>query len=87
MDSLSKNLALHSSLFENVIVVGNFNIEADNNEILNFCDTFYFANLVEEPTCYKNPDKLSYIDLILTNESNSFQNTDVIETDLSDFHS
>ena len=34
-------------------------------------------------TCYKNP---SCIDLILTNRSNSFQNTMVVETGISDFH-
>ena len=37
-------------------------------------------------TCYKNPDKPTYIDLILTNCPGSFQNSCVIETGLSDFH-
>ena len=34
----------------------------------------------------KNPEKPSCIDLILTNNPHSFQNSGVIETGLSDFH-
>ena len=45
-----------------------------------------FKNLIREPTCYKNPLNPSCIDLIITNRPNSFQDTNVIETGLSDFH-
>ena len=38
------------------------------------------------PTCFKNPENPSCIDLILTNCPRSFQNSTVIETGLSDFH-
>ena len=41
--------------------------------------------MLNEPTCFKNPDKPSCIDLILTNCPRSFQNSCVIETGLSDF--
>ena len=42
--------------------------------------------MIYKPTCYKNPDKPTCIDLILTNCPGSFQNSCVIETGLSDFH-
>ena len=42
--------------------------------------------MVNKPTCYKNPDRLSCIDLVLTNCLRSFQNSCVIETGLSHFH-
>ena len=42
--------------------------------------------MIIKPTCYKNPDRSSHIDLILTNCSRSFQNSCVIETGLSDFY-
>ena len=42
--------------------------------------------MINKPTCYKNPDKPTCIDLILTNSSGSFQNSCVIGTGLSDFH-
>ena len=51
-----------------------------------FRELFNFKNLVKDPTCYKNPDNPSCIDLILTNRQNSCQDTRVIETGLSDFH-
>ena len=51
-----------------------------------FCDSYEFKNLIKDATFYKNPENPSYIDLILTNNPNSFQNSGVIETGLSDFH-
>ena len=42
--------------------------------------------MVSKPTCYKNPSKSSCIDLIVTNHLRSFQNSDAIETGLSDFN-
>ena len=52
-----------------------------------FCDTFGLKRLVKDATCYKNPENPSSIDLIVTNNPRSFQNSGVIETVLSDFHS
>ena len=51
-----------------------------------FCDSYEFENLIKDATCYKYPENPSCIDLILTNNLNSFQNSGVIETCLSDFH-
>ena len=42
--------------------------------------------MINKPPCYKNSDKPTCIDLILTNCPLSFQNSCVIETGLSDFH-
>ena len=42
--------------------------------------------MVNKPTCYKNPDRPSCIDLVLTNCLRSFQNSCVIDTGLSHFH-
>ena len=56
MDSLSKNSALISSTYENYIVLGDFNVEVDNNAISSFCDAFDLVNVIMEPTYYKNPE-------------------------------
>ena len=45
------------------------------------------TSFIKHPTCYKNPNNLTCIDLILSNTSRGFQSTCVIETGLSDFHS
>ena len=44
------------------------------------------TSLIDQPTCYKNPDKVTCIDLILTNCPNHFQKNNAFETALSDFH-
>ena len=41
---------------------------------------------MKEPTCFKNPDHRSCIDLFLTNRPRTFQCTTTIETGISDFH-
>ena len=43
-------------------------------------------NIVKEPTCYKSLSNPSCIDLVITNSSSSFQNTEAILTGLSDYH-
>ena len=42
--------------------------------------------LINDPTCYKNFDNPTRINLILTNRPNYFQHSTVFETGLSDFH-
>ena len=42
--------------------------------------------MLRQSTCYKNFEKPTYIDVILTNMPRSFQSTFVIEAGLSDFH-
>ena len=51
-----------------------------------FCENYNLKTLIKEPTCYKNPDNPTCIDLILTNVPRSFESTCVLETRLSDFH-
>ena len=42
--------------------------------------------LITEPTCYKNAQNPSLIDLILTNKPKGFHSSMCIETGMSDFH-
>lgn len=42
-------------------------------------------NMVKDPTCFKNSENRSFVDLVLTSNVN-FQNSSVIETGLSDLH-
>ena len=50
------------------------------------CETYNLINLIKKLTCYKNHNSPTCIDLILTNDSHTFQSTCVIETGLSGFH-
>ena len=51
-----------------------------------FGSSYDLASMINRPTCYKNPEKPSCIDLILTNCPRNFQNSCTFETGLSDFH-
>ena len=50
-----------------------------------FCEQYHLKNLIKGPTCFKNLDSPSSIDMILTNKYRSFCNSCSIETGLSDF--
>ena len=73
--------------YENIILIGDFNSEMNEDAMNVFCATYNLNfNLVKEPICFKNVDNPSCIDLILTNKPLYFQMTTVIETGISDFH-
>ena len=50
LDSLSKKVALYSSAYDNYILIGDFNIEADSKEMSSFCGTFDLTSLKKEPS-------------------------------------
>ena len=66
------------------LFLGDFN--AEYASMKNFCSAYSLTNMINKPTCYKNPKNPSCMDLILTNCPHSFQISCVIETGLSDFH-
>ena len=84
LENLSKVLNRNLSQYERFLCIGDFNSEITEFAMKNFCDIYHLKNLVNVPTCYKNPLKPSCIDLFLTNCSRSFQDTQVIETGLSE---
>ena len=51
-----------------------------------FCEIDNLKNLVKELICFKIPLDPTCIDLMLANRPNPFQNTQVVEAGLSDFH-
>ena len=69
MAAVGKNLDSYSSKYENFILLGDFNVEPTEDAMEEFIKVYNLKNLVKGPTCFKNPDKLSCINLILTNKS------------------
>ena len=68
------------------MLLGDLNVERSNPVLNDFCNVYNLFILVKEPTCFKNPNNPSCIDLFLTNRPRNFQNTLTIETRISDFH-
>ena len=85
-ENLTKRLASYSSNYENLIIFGDLNVSIDNSYMAGFFDTYDLRSLITDPACFKNPENLTCVDLILTNHPNSFHNFYVIETSLSDLH-
>ena len=81
----------HLSNYNNVVVIGDFNIDEkevtkQSFEKLNtFWETFGLPSLVKGYTCYSETQKSS-IDLILTNKTSSVQLKKATETGISDVH-
>ena len=86
IDFLRRELDLHSSNYENFILLGDFNSEMTDSNLNDFCNLYLLKNLIKKPTCFKNSENPKTIDLILTNRPRSFCNSDTLETGLSDFH-
>ena len=83
---LSKGLDNYIGNYDNILLLGYFYSEFSEPCLNDFCDIYNLKNLVKEPTCFKNPDNPSCIDLFLTNRPRTFQCTTTIETGISDFH-
>ena len=86
LEALSDFLDFHSSSYNNIIILGDFNVGVEELHMKTFCENYSLQNLIKQPTCYKNPSRPTCIDLILTNVPRSFQSSCVMETGLSDFH-
>ena len=66
--------------------MSDFNVESNNATMNNFCHIYGFKNIAKDKTSFKNPIIRTCVDLIITNRPNSFQESKVIETGLTDFH-
>ena len=66
--------------------MGDFNVNVKKVTLNLFCNQYKLKWLDKNPSCYKNTDNSSCIDLILTSTAKSFESTCTIETGLSDFH-
>ena len=86
LTTLGRCLDQFLPVYDNLIVMGDFNAESTIMEVANLCTMYNLNNLVKEPTCYKNVENPSCIDLILTNRHRQFHKTKVLETGISDFH-
>ena len=90
-EELTNSLSKAVNKYDNLIVMGDFNIDLNKTDCIGFgnlkCfrDNFNLTNLVKSNTCFTKNNK-STIDLLLTNKPMSFQVTNTTETGLSDCH-
>ena len=80
LNCIGRNLDSQLGQYENFILMGDFNVEP-NDARSTVC-----KNIVKDKTCLKNPINPTCIDLIIKNRPKSYQESEVTETELSDFH-
>ena len=83
-DKIGQLLDHYSSKYENFILLGDFNTKATCAS--SFLEEYNLKNIINSPTCFKSANP-KCINLILTNQSTSFQNITTVEIGLLDFHS
>ena len=57
--NISTGFDQFSSNYDNLILIGNFNVEPVEENMLHFLKIYNLKNLVKQKTCYKNPDNPS----------------------------
>ena len=72
--------------YENVMLIGDFNLTIENKNLEVFMNTFDLKCLIKKPTCFQSTSP-SCTDLILTNKNEFFKNSNVFEVGISDHHS
>ena len=87
---MTTSLTKATSNYENVIVIGDFNIDikcngVGSNNLSDFCDLFHLTNIVKSDTCFTKTH-ISLIDLILPNKLSSFNKTLASETGPSAYY-
>ena len=67
LKNLSDILDKNSAKYERLLCMGDFNSQISESAMSDFCRYIPFKNLVNVPTCFKNPENPTCIDLFLTN--------------------
>ena len=86
LECLNSLLDEYSKKYESYVFIGDFNVNTSDSSMKEFCSLNGLKNLINEPTCYKNSEKPTWIDLIPTNQPTLFQHNTILDTGLYDFH-
>ena len=85
LDNLSALIDFYLRKYDNIIIIGDMNLQPNEAIMKDFLDNNNLHNLIQKPTCLKSSSG-TCIDLILTNKNLFFFDSDTFETGLSDHH-
>ena len=85
ISEVTKALTFYSEKYDNILLMGDFNMTPENHHLKDFTDSNDFDNLIKEPTCFKSTSPTT-IDLFLTNRKGCFMKSSTNETGISDHH-
>ena len=78
LDIFSKVSSKQTCQYENVILIGDFNLIVNNKNLGVFMNTFNLESLINKPTCFQSSNP-TCINLILTNKKSFFKISNVLE--------
>ena len=84
LNKLGEAIQFYSKTYENIIM-GHFNAAVSEPKLASACTFYNFKSFIKKPTCYKNADNPSCIDLNLRSCPNYFQDSLTFDTGSSDF--
>ena len=84
LENLSNNLFTYLKDYDNILLLGDFNMTPENTNLQHFTYSFNLENLIHEAACFK--ELLSCMNLIITNRKPYFKGICVTTTGMSDFH-
>ena len=64
---LSESTDLYLTKYDQLLFLGDFNAGVEDSSVKIFCSGCNLTRMIKKPTCFKNPEKHSCIDLFLTN--------------------
>ena len=79
-------LDAHGQIYGKFLLAGGFNIVETEPSLSKFLTKYDSKSLVNDKTCFKNPENPRRTDLFITNSIGSFQKTTAVASGLSDFH-
>ena len=82
---LSSIIDYYSPKYENLILIGDFNLSIENQHLNALIQAYNLNNLINKPTCFQS-NTATCIDLILTNKKDSFKLSNTFEAGISDHH-
>ena len=86
VSEIQKLLTYYRSSYDNILLLGDFNMSFSNKNMKDLCDMFELNHLIKDPTCSKSPNP-SCIDNFYTNKNAMFFNSSTAEKGISDYHS
>ena len=72
LSTIGNNTDLLLANNEHFFLMGDLNVEGHDGVFKEFCDLYNLKNLIEVPTCFKNRDFSTSIDVMLTNSYQKF---------------
>ena len=85
LDTINILLNDNTETYENIIILGDFNMTIENRQLNGFMQLHDMSHFINEPTCFQWHDP-TRIDNILTNRKTMFKTSKTFESSLSDHH-